>query len=471
MHIERGLKTSRLLGATRECLVSLSDRFAFLVEGHQFTKAFKKRQWDGKYRFFSSMNGKFPTGLLSEVLEAVEGTTVTDKVELPELCEPICDSLLFKEEEGFRELRPYQLLAADSIINHVNCIVKAATNAGKTEIMAEVIRRLNLHTVVVVQRKELLHQTAARLQLRLGVPVGKVGDGWSDVQRITVAMPTTACRGIKKRTGGGMVTTVYKLAEEFETLANAQLLVYDECHNIGDIRAKTLIEASNATYRVAMSGTPFGSDEVLNHTLKGFFGPVAFEITNAELIDHGVSAVPTCKFVTITEPGLERSDYPEAYKLGIVTSSARNEAITKLTQEHVDSGQQVLIIVREIEHGEILSMMLGGARFIHGGLPSDDRIAGLKDFQAGDIRTLISSTILDEGVDVSNINVLILAGGGATAKRVLQRIGRGLRKKEDVNTLTVIDFLDSGNKHLVSHSSQRYATMKAEGFKTLLLKI
>jgi superfamily II DNA or RNA helicase len=66
---------------------------------------------------------------------------------------------------------------------------------------------------------------------------------------------------------------------------------------------------------------------------------------------------------------------------------------------------------------------------------------------------LIATTIFDEGVDVSGINCLFLAAGGKSMRQLLQRIGRGLRKKSDGSCIEVYDdVLDYHNEHLTRHT-------------------
>ncbi len=88
-------------------------------------------------------------------------------------------------------------------------------------------------------------------------------------------------------------------------------------------------------------------------------------------------------------------------------------------------------------------------------------------FRTGQLPCIISTNILDEGVDVPKINVLILASGGKSAIRVLQRVGRALRKKVqgELNIASIIDFNHLGNKHLEEHSKERLKIYRKEKFE------
>lgn len=83
---------------------------------------------------------------------------------------------------------------------------------------------------------------------------------------------------------------------------------------------------------------------------------------------------------------------------------------------------------------------------------------------------VISSPIFDEGVDIPSLDCVILAGGGKSQVKLLQRIGRGMRHKDGDNTMKIYDFLDDTNKILLRHSEKRIETYASEGFKTKLIK-
>jgi superfamily II DNA or RNA helicase len=77
----------------------------------------------------------------------------------------------------------------------------------------------------------------------------------------------------------------------------------------------------------------------------------------------------------------------------------------------------------------------------------------------------IASPIFDEGIDVPRVDTVILACGGKSYVKLLQRIGRGMRKKDDgKNELIIIDFIDDTNKYLLKHSDRRIKTYVSEGF-------
>jgi len=77
----------------------------------------------------------------------------------------------------------------------------------------------------------------------------------------------------------------------------------------------------------------------------------------------------------------------------------------------------------------------------------------------------IATEILGEGVDVPSLGMVILAGGGKSHIRLLQRVGRGMRPKEDeINRVDIVDFIDHGSRYLEQHSKERMRIYDQEGF-------
>ena len=140
--------------------------------------------------------------------------------------------------------------------------------------------------------------------------------------------------------------------------------------------------------------------------------------------------------------------YKRVYKVvvdeHIVRNDRRNQIIVdKVCGEY--KNKQVLIVVDRLEHGkrlidEIWKHEKENADFIHG--QSESRKGSLLSFKEGGMRVLAASSIVDEGIDIAKIEVLCLASGKKSRRQILQRIGRGLRRKAGENKVTILDFFD-----------------------------
>lgn len=449
---------------SRKIHAVLDSQLAEYLEGYNFSDKYRRGFWDGKKHFYSRLSGIFGLGLIYRVLKIIKSTRSDYKIvnsrELSGVKIKTPNRLQYAESEKFRQLRDYQLEAVEALIHNKIGVLKAATNAGKTEIYAECLRRLGLSAVFICTRKELFHQTADRLERRLGFKVGRVGDGLKSVKPITVVMPTTAIGKTKNK---------YTTKSEFKELLKADILILDECQNITDSRVSTFCQESGAYYRFAGSGTPFLKDKCSNLLLESQFGRIVKEITNEQLIQLGVSSVPSCFFIkTNSDMPISGMDYDQAYQTGIVQNTYRNQSISKLVSMSLAQHKTCLVIVSRIEHLELLRLEIPGANFSHGGCSAKHRMQVLKEFQQGNIKALLVSNIYDLGIDTDQIDVVINAAGMKTPERVLQRLGRGLRQNES-GRVWYFDFLDADNEYLYEHATLRLKTLEGENFEVKIL--
>jgi len=89
------------------------------------------------------------------------------------------------------------------------------------------------------------------------------------------------------------------------------------------------------------------------------------------------------------------------------------------------------------------------------------RKQAIQEMREGKRIALIASTIADEGLDIKNLSAIILAGGGKSSTRALQRIGRVLRPFDGKTHAVVIDFDDEA-KYLRKHSLRRKLIYETE---------
>lgn len=431
--------------------------------GYQFMPRFKKGRWDG---YISLMRSRktFPTGLLGDVVSALKARGYKVNIDLGPYGGAISRTVDPNCLNGI-VLRDYQVEAAEQLLNAQRGIAKMATNSGKTEVAAAMLATLNPKAALfVVHRKELLHQTAERFEERLGVKVGKIGDG-QDIEgdNITVAMIQTLSNVISKKATNELFHPYFK---------DTEVVMVDECHHASSDQMMDVLYKVPGKYRYGFSGTPLKRDVLADMKLISITGRVIYDIGNESLIEEGYSAKPTVTMHEIYSASDDdwEMDYQSAYAELIADNVKRNTRIARVAGEEANNGNIVLVLVNFIRHGEALNNIIHGSVFVSGSDSTEERQAVIQDMRDGKPGVYIASTIFDEGVDVPDVNVLILAGGGKSNVKLLQRIGRGLRKKQGDNVLHVHDFMDDTNKYLLSHTEERIDVYAEEGFEVRLPK-
>jgi superfamily II DNA or RNA helicase len=436
---------------------------SYLVPGARFTRRYQEkradgtRRWDGRRHLFLSVDNLLPAGLVEAVLSALRERGVPVAVQdLTDYPPPRHGSPEVFDLPGGGALRDYQREGIRQAIVRRRGILKIATGGGKTVLAAGLIAELGLPTLVVVDSKDLLHQTRAVLARHLRRDIGLCGDGQWHEAEVTVA--TVASLGAHLH--GGRARALLK---------RSKLLLADEVHHGASDSAFRVLMGCPAPYRIGLSATPTGRSDNADLKTVAAIGPVIYEVSARELIEAGVLVRPIVEFVPIEEPPLARSaSYKTVYRLGVVECEARNHRVVARAGEFHARGDQTLILVRELEHGRCLLRMLGeagvSAEFICGeGISSDQRRCALDRFRSGALRCLVASEILDEAIDLPNIDALLLAGGGKSEIQTIQRIGRGMRTGKRATVLSVVDFADMTHRYLARHSLERLRTYRREG--------
>jgi superfamily II DNA or RNA helicase len=456
-----------------DSFINVLDRaLAIRIKGAVFSTKFKENNWDGLFHFFNKGSGKFLSGLLPAVMNIFQKYDVPFniiKMYRPHLIDAKDADIKLKGIEA----RPYQIEAAHKCIKQRRGIVYCATNAGKTEIAIMVYKGFatyfpGMGAVLLTHSKEIFSQTVERIISRLGRVPHQINDkGFvKGTLNFTVAMVKSLYTIVNKK--------IKTQEDKFITsqFCQAEILFFDECHLASSNMWYTLGIRCSAMYRYGLSGTPFlKDDDVRNAKLEALTGPVIYEIKNKKLIKEDYSAHPYVLIDRTLEPNKISENYEEDYNCYIVYNHERNRRIVYHTKRAVAKNKKALVLVKYIEHGEILlnklKLKLLGKKieFLHGKVKPEVRQNTIEAFREGKIDVLVSSMILKAGVDVKNISCLILASGGEAEQTVLQAVGRTLRRKEgeDQNVI-IIDFEDPYGKYLKRHAKEREKLYQQEKF-------
>ena len=434
---------------------------SYAVRGARFTRRYLERRadgtrrWDGRRHLLLPIDHLFPAGLVGSVHAALRDHFVPTQVQdLTEYPSPRHPGPLVFDLPGGGALRDYQLAGIRQALVRRRGILKIATGGGKTVLAAGLIAQLGLPTILLVDSKDLLHQTHEVLRRHLRLPIGVLGDGvWREADVTVATVATLSARGDRARA----------------FLQSRKLLIADEVHHGASDSAFGVLMRCPAPYRIGLSATPTGRSDNADLKTIAAIGPVIFEVPAAELIASGVLVRPVVEFVPIEEPRLPRgASYASVYRQGIVECDVRNRRVAAHAQAFHARGLQTLILVRELDHGRLLVHLLAEAdvpaEFICGEAQSGDaRREVLDRFRRGELRCLVASEILDEAIDLPGIDALLLAGGGKSEIQTIQRIGRGMRTGKRAAVLSVVDFADLTHRYLARHSLERLRTYRGEG--------
>ena len=235
-------------------------------------------------------------------------------------------------------------------------------------------------------------------------------------------------------------------------------------------------EYSDYVYDLEMEGHPsFVVNGVLVHNsatpwrdlgddilIDACFGKMIANISASFLIQRGYLVRPHIYFCNMNNMrGIGKSPYVTVYKKAIVENEMRNNSILNFANYFRSQGRKILILVKQVAHGKLLENMIPDSTFLYGGTGKKKRASHLDKMREGDPSVTIASVIFDEGVDCKPLDTLILAGGGKSPTRALQRIGRILRTYPGKQDAIAVDFMD-GCRYLQGHSRKRERIYKTE---------
>jgi superfamily II DNA or RNA helicase len=261
-------------------------------------------------------------------------------------------------------------------------------------------------------------------------------------------------------------TAVLSLAEFLDGVST---IIIDEVHQAKAEVLKNLLTRNlrNAPIRWGLTGT-IPKEKFEFESLHASIGPVIGQITAKELQDKGVLAechVNVCQLVDIPE----FRDYQSELKY-LVSNKERIEYIAKLLNKIKDGGN-TLILVDRISAGEMLQESIPGSVFVKGDVKLKDRKEAYDDINEGTNAVVIATYgVAAVGINIPRIFNLVLIEPGKSFVRVIQSIGRGVRKAKDKDFVQIWD-ITSTCKFAKRHLTERKKFYKEAQYPFTLEKI
>lgn len=388
---------------------------------------------------------KVPIGFLDfieSVLKDYEHSVIDARKPLPEIEIDNIENL-----EGI-ELKEHQLGAVYKALMKRRGIIKSPTASGKTEMFLATLNMLDQPSLVLFNRQQLARQTmerAAKRGLDAGIVQGK------NVLEKDITMAT--------------IQSVHKI----EKIKKYKNLILDEVHNVASKQYQKVIKMKHWQRIYGFSATPVNPKKMDLKSAKivANVGSVICDVEAKEMMDKGIIAKPRIYMVPVNMPDdIDDFSYKEAEMAGIIFNKQRHKLIVNIAEEH--RGDGVLILNKYVDQGKEIQKLIPDAPFLWNEIPVDERMKVVEQFDNGEIPILIASRILDEGIDIKNFKVLIIASAGLSFVKTIQRLGRGLRVTDDKKSISVYDFVDNTNYKLLKHSKARMRTYKMFGYDDIV---
>jgi superfamily II DNA or RNA helicase len=468
----------KIEGLELDCRKALMRKFEHEIPGARYLPAVRLGRWNGKVSY-CSIAGSTYINLIPDIVPILEEYDYDiELVDLREyqtsysFAEVAADSFSDKlwpkghvnEGEPIM-LRDYQVDIVNNFLKNPQCIQEVATGAGKTIMTAALSKSIEYYgrSIVIVPNKSLVVQTEADY-INLGLDVGVYfGDRKEYNKRHTICTWQSLNNLLKNTRSGDTDISIKEFIED------VVCVMVDEVHMAKADALKSLLTGpfSHIPIRWGLTGTiPKAMYEQVSLLVS--LGPVIGKLSAAELQEKGVLAQCHVNIVQLRD-GVEFSNYQSELK-HLLEHSERLDKIGHLIDRIKESGN-TLVLVDRVNAGRELESRIKDSVFISGETKLTERKEEYDEVKTSANKVIIATYgVAAVGINIPRIFNLVLIEPGKSFVRVIQSIGRGIRKAEDKDHVEIWD-ITSDCKFAKRHLTQRKAYYKEAKYPFSLEKL
>jgi superfamily II DNA or RNA helicase len=416
------------------------------------------------YSHKSKTGWYFYTGLLPRVKKyCIENKIplkiVGEEIKIPRQQAPFLKGIEFRDD---------QLKMINVAVEKGRGVISAATQTGKTLIFLGIISCYpKLNVLILAHSSTIIQQTHERL-LKYGFTDVEMFGGGVKVHNPTKRITISTIQSFSK-----LDPKVY--SDYYD------MVIIDELHRVSKqvSQYKDVLSKLLAPLRFGFTATP-KDDPESELTYEGLVGKIISTLSIQEATKLEILGRPRLKLVKAEYPpnlstiykyqdtyekikvnGVfvngERVDVG-AYSAGIVENKKRNDQIIDIVVSNMEKGKISFVFVSYTLHGKLLQEGIKqrtgiDVPFVEGSTSMANRDKIKKGLMTKKILVCLASNAWSEGLTITTITDLVLCGGGKSELQLLQKAGRVLAN----DNITITDFLDLNNKHLLSHCGNRLA--------------
>ena len=474
---EVNIKIENLDLDSRKALVK---KFKYEDPTARYRPAYKLGRWDGTVSFFG-LGGTTYLSMLPQVLEYLESRNFYIELEdlrnpvaldFPEISEDFWGEKTWPEGHRFAgqpiRLRDDQVEVVNKFLENPQCIQEIATGFGKTITTATLAKICEKYgrTVCIVPNKSLVEQTEEDF-INCGLDVGVYYGDRKDLNKTHTICTWQSLNILDKKSKD--------FDEENEALTVAELLegvscvMVDEVHMAKAEVLKNLLtrNLASAPIRWGLTGTVPKADHEFQ-SIRASLGEVIHRVAAHELQEKGVLSACHVQVIQTAE-WKEFGGYAEELKY-LVTDADRMSYVANLIQGISESGN-TLVLVDRIESGEFLTEKLPDCVFISGRVKTKDRKEEYDEIKIANNKIIVATYgVAAVGINIPRIFNLVLLEPGKSFVRVIQSIGRGIRKAEDKDFVQIWD-ITAATKYAKRHLTERKKFYKEAKYPFTIEKV
>lgn len=456
----------------------LSKKFKYQIPYARHLPAVRLGRWDGCVAFFQ-LGGSTYLNLLPEILPILDSKGWDIELEDLRQAKP---SFNFEEvkEDTFSHilwpkghpmagqpimLRDYQIEVINGFLSNPGCLQEVATGAGKTIMTAALSSRVEPYgrSIVIVPNKSLVTQTEADY-INMGLDVGVFfGDRkeWNKTHTICTWQSLNAL--FKKSRDGEVELTIGDFID------GVVAIIVDEVHMAKADALKTLLTGvmANIPLRWGLTGT-VPKEDFEFQAIRCSLGDVINRLAASELQDKGVLA--QCHVQILQTQEVQEFKNYQNEMAHLVTDPSRLDWIADEVKKMRLTGN-TLILVDRITTGQELIARIDDAVFVSGNTKASQRKEEYDEVAGSSDKVIVATYgVAAVGINIPRIFNLVLVEPGKSFVRVIQSIGRGIRKAEDKDFVQIWD-VTSNCKFSKRHLSKRKQFYNEANYPYTLQKV
>ena len=361
-------------------------------------------------------------------------------------------------------LRDYQFDVVNKFLENPQSLQEVATGAGKTITTATLSHLCEPYgrTMVIVPNKSLVVQTEEDY-INLGLDVGVYFGDRKELNRTHTICTWQSLNVLDKKSYDDDTLSLAEFCE------GVNAVIIDEVHQAkAEVLTKLLTQNfKNCPIRWGLTGTiPKEAWEFQG--ILASIGPVINRVSAYDLQQKDVLAQLSINILQTNDVQVFRS-YPEEYSF-LVTDPNRLDWIANKIKEVSQNGN-TLVLINRIDTGNKLIDLIPEAVFVSGGMKLTDRKEEYDEIKTSDGKIIIATYgVAAVGINIPRIFNLVLIEPGKSFVRVIQSIGRGIRKAEDKDHVEIWD-ITSACKYAKRHLTERKKYYKEAKYPFTITKV
>ena len=456
----------------------ISDACKYFLPHAYHMPSYKLGRWDGCVRY-CDIGGRTYFHLLEKLIPIVQADGYEIEVKdmrnawtfnFKEVTQTSYDHVAWPKKHPAEGqpviLRDYQVDVINKFLENTQSLQEIATGAGKTLITAVLSQKCEEYgrTIVIVPNKDLVVQTE-KDYINMGLDVGVLYGDRKQFDKTHTICTWQSLSVLEKKSKN--YEADFPIDEFLEDVA---CIMVDEVHKAKADVLRNLLSGvfAHVPIRWGLTGT-IPQDE---HEAVGVgcsLGPVVGHMSSKELQDRGVLADLDINILQLQDGMIQFSNYAQELKW-LVTDENRLKEISAIIQAAAVNGN-TLVLIDRIATGERLAELNPDWVFVSGSMKQQDRQDNYDDISEMDNKVIVATYgVAAVGINIPRIFNLVMLEPGKSFVRVVQSIGRGIRKASDKDYLNVLD-ITSNLKYSKRHLTKRKQFYKEQGFRFQITKV